>query len=126
RPDDLTYDPKSPRTGLGRRQATYLTLFADGSIHFLPETIDTQTLHYLFLRNDGHPVVLPDEPMRVHAPVQAPRSPFLRLPLDIEQLKLGEFLSKGLGNQVGRHVYDAAPLFDFNLPGFFGMMMGSF
>jgi hypothetical protein len=42
------------------------------------------------------------------------------------QLNLEEFISRGVGNQLGFHVYDAHPTFDFNLPSFMGMMMGSF
>jgi hypothetical protein len=41
-------------------------------------------------------------------------------------LNATEFISRGLGNQLGFHVYDAHPTFDFNLPGFLGMMVGSF
>jgi hypothetical protein len=41
--------------------------------------------------------------------------------IDIEQL-----LTKGLGNQVSMHVYDAAPMFDFDLTGFLGDVIGSF
>lgn len=37
-----------------------------------------------------------------------------------------EFLTKGIGNQIGMHVYDASPFFDFNLTGFLGEMLGSF
>ena len=37
-----------------------------------------------------------------------------------------EFLLRGIGNQIGMHVYDASPFFDFNLTGFLGEMMGSF
>lgn len=43
-----------------------------------------------------------------------------------KDLRLTEFISKGIGNQIGFHVYDAHPTFDFNLLGFLGMMMGSF
>lgn len=39
---------------------------------------------------------------------------------------LEEFLLEGIGNQVGMHVYDATPMFDFNLTGFLGDMMGRF
>ncbi len=37
-----------------------------------------------------------------------------------------EFLSKGLGNQISMHVYDASPFFDFNLTGTLGEMLGTF
>ena len=37
-----------------------------------------------------------------------------------------QFLAKGIGNQIGMHVYDASPFFDFNLTGFLGEMVGQF
>jgi hypothetical protein len=37
-----------------------------------------------------------------------------------------EFLTKGIGNQVGLNAYDSSPMFDFNLPGFLGEMTRSF
>jgi hypothetical protein len=43
-----------------------------------------------------------------------------------KQLNVTELISRGVGNQFGFHVYDAHPTFDFNLPSFMGMMMGSF
>ncbi len=30
-----------------------MTVFCDGSVHFLPDTINAETLHHLFARNDG-------------------------------------------------------------------------
>jgi hypothetical protein len=39
---------------------------------------------------------------------------------------LKEFISKGLGNRIGLHVYDASPTFDFNLTGFLGEGVGRF
>ncbi|HYH87066.1 MAG TPA: hypothetical protein VEX60_16555 [Pyrinomonadaceae bacterium] len=35
------------------------------------------------------------------------------------------FLSNGLGDQVGFHVYDAHPTFDLNIPSLLGQMLGS-
>jgi hypothetical protein len=43
-----------------------------------------------------------------------------------KHLNVTEFISKGLGNQLGFHVYDARPMFDFSLPRFLGMMTRSF
>ncbi|NQU20576.1 MAG: hypothetical protein HQ567_04785 [Candidatus Nealsonbacteria bacterium] len=37
-----------------------------------------------------------------------------------------QFLTRGIGNQIGMHVYDASPFFDFNLTEFLGEMMGQF
>lgn len=34
-------------------------LFADGSVHFIPESIDVAVLHYLIVRNDGKAVAFP-------------------------------------------------------------------
>jgi hypothetical protein len=45
---------------------------------------------------------------------------------DMEALDPVKLVTKGLGNQVGLHVYDSAPLFDFDLPEFMGLMFGSF
>ena len=41
-------------------------------------------------------------------------------------VSIEEFVMKGLGNQIGMHVYDAEPMFDFNLSRFLGEMMGQF
>src|SRR5262249_2639727 len=45
---------------------------------------------------------------------------------EARELDLYRFVEKGLGNQVGLHVYDAAPTFDLDLPQFLGLMFGSF
>jgi len=37
-----------------------------------------------------------------------------------------QLLTRGVGNQIGMHIYDASPMFDFNLTGFLGEMLGSF
>lgn len=34
-----------------------------------------------------------------------------------------EFLSKGIGNQIGFHIYDARPAFDLNTPGLLGLFL---
>jgi hypothetical protein len=43
---------------------------------------------------------------------------------EASKLNLTEFVSKGLGNQVGLHVYDASPTFDLNMSSVFGMLIG--
>ncbi|MCA9261854.1 MAG: hypothetical protein KDA61_21700, partial [Planctomycetales bacterium] len=42
------------------------------------------------------------------------------------ELGVGELLAKGVGNQIGLHLYDDEPLFDFSLPQLLGWSMGSF
>jgi hypothetical protein len=42
------------------------------------------------------------------------------------QLDLVRVLKKGIGNQVGFHIYDTSPTFDVNVPQMFGELFGSF
>jgi hypothetical protein len=44
----------------------------------------------------------------------------------VQQLHLGQLVSKGIGNQVSFNVYDAQQLFDLSLPKSIGLMLGSF
>ena len=41
-------------------------------------------------------------------------------------MKLGQLLSKGIGNRIALHVYDSNPVFDFSLPSFLGLSLGAF
>ena len=41
-------------------------------------------------------------------------------------LDLIKFLDRGIGNQVGFHIYDATPTFDVSVPELFGELLGSF
>jgi hypothetical protein len=57
KPDDLAYDEKQPLAGLmGLWPGGFYAAFCDGSVHFLPATIDAETLRRLFNRHDGKPV----------------------------------------------------------------------
>jgi hypothetical protein len=47
-------------------------------------------------------------------------------PFALERARTEEFLKKGVGNQIGLHVYDAPPTFDLNLMRLLGLMAGSF
>ncbi len=44
---------------------------------------------------------------------------------EVRKINLAEFVQKGLGNQVGIHVYDSSPTFDLNMSSVFGMLLGS-
>ena len=60
KPDDLKYDPKNPKAGLGNRYpGGFLALFVDGSVHFLSKTTDADNLRALFTRNGGEVVNIP-------------------------------------------------------------------
>jgi hypothetical protein len=132
RPDDWPFDPDKPRAGLTTHPAgAFPVLFCDGSIHFLRDTIDKETLRALFTRAGGEVVSLQGKEaleQMTRAQFQPPRESLIPgLPAElVERLNYREFLNKGIGNQVGFHVFDAMPTFDFNLPGFLGQVMGTF
>jgi hypothetical protein len=129
KPDDLKYDADQPLTGLaGHHSESFEVLFVDGSVHLLRSSIDKKTLQALFTRNGGEIVALAnDAEFPIATRESSPSGPFPFLPSEVmERLRLGEFLAKGIGNQIGLHVYDAVPLFDLNLPGAFSMLRGNF
>jgi hypothetical protein len=130
KPEDLKYDPKRPHAGLtGVHPEGFLAVFVDGSVHYLRNTIDAKTLQALFTPNGGEVVNLGPRD-ELEGPHQRGRSFLTDIPgvsaEEIANLQMEKFFTKGIGNQVGLHVYDGVPLFDFDLPSFFGMMMGSF
>jgi hypothetical protein len=53
------------------------------------------------------------------------RSLFVGAGSDLDASGVENVLRHGLGNQVGLHMYDASPLFDFNLSSFMGEMLGN-
>ncbi len=120
KPDDLAYDPKEPRKGLGGRSGDgFLAAFADGSVRLLKKDVGEDTLRALFTRAGNEVVDLgPADKWRAD-------NGTLPEPLreELERLNVKELLAKGLGNQIGLHVYDAEPTFDLNLPQFLGEMV---
>jgi hypothetical protein len=53
-PNDLDYDPAQPLAGLGGIHANgFLVGFADGSVHFLTQTVDPKMLKALFTMAGG-------------------------------------------------------------------------
>jgi hypothetical protein len=58
KPEDLKLAPDNPRQGLfGHHNGVSATLFVDGSVRFLPDTMDNKTLLALFTRRGGEEVV---------------------------------------------------------------------
>ena len=59
KPDDLLVDPEKPFAGLGGvRPGGFMALYCDGSVHFLSNMTDPETLRRLFDHCDGKPVQL--------------------------------------------------------------------
>lgn len=127
KPDDLEVDFDKPLKGLGiRPPGAFLAVFADGSIKFLRETIDPKTLGAMFTLA-GRDVFALEPRHEVRLRFQRnPGGPFWFGQEFFSQLKVGEFLTKGIGNQFGMHVYDAEPMFDFNLSNFLSTTLGTF
>lgn len=126
KPEDIPYDPKKPLPKLGEAR---LVVLCDGSVGRLSETIDEKTARALITRAGG-------EVIQHEGNVEpVPRRPTRRDdPFGLNQLTHGmlderevyEFVTQGLGDRIALHVYDADPLFDFQLVGFLGRMLGSF
>ena len=56
-PEDWPFDPQAPAKGLGRFfDRGFHAAFCDGSVRFLPKTIDEKTLKALFTRAGGEVV----------------------------------------------------------------------
>ena len=128
KPDDLVIDPEKPLARLGiRPPGVFLALFADGSVQFHRKTIDTETLAAVFTHAGGEPVESQAaETIALRRPHGGRPRMFCFATEAVDSDKLGAFLTRGIGNQVGLHVYDADPMFDFNLPNFLGRTMGNF
>ncbi len=61
-PDDLKIDPDKPAAGLGRIEGDFfLVLAVDGSIHFLPGDINTESLWGLFTPAGHEEIAWPNE-----------------------------------------------------------------
>lgn len=57
KPDDLTIDPEDPLAGLGTAHpGGFQAALADGSVQFIPATLDPETFRRLLMMADGKPV----------------------------------------------------------------------
>ena len=122
KPDDVAYDPaKNPQGLLRRFGDSGLVCYCDGSVFRLPNDFSDTAAKALFTRNGGESVTARGRT----APSSRSRR---RNPFDIggmlgdklDERQLYQFLTEGVGDQIGMHVYDAKPMFDFNLTGFLG------
>ncbi|MAT14668.1 MAG: hypothetical protein CMJ46_05285 [Planctomyces sp.] len=129
KPEDLNVDLEKPRSGLqSRPPGGSLVLIADGSVHFFSESMTDETWKGLLTKNGGE-VASVDERQELVMPASrnARDSRMMSyLEKQIDPQKLAAFLMRGIGNQVGLHVYDADPMFDFSLPQFLGRAIGAF
>jgi hypothetical protein len=127
KPDDLEIDLSKPLAGLAvRLPGGVLVLMADGAAQFLRTSIAPDTLAALFTRDGGEPVAIrPADQIALPSPGRE-STPFDLSERDLRRLRVGELLTKGVGDQIALHVCDGDPLFAFSLPSFLGMSLGSF
>ena len=126
-PQDLAVDLKKPAAGLADYPAKGCPVaLVDGSVVTIRQGIPDKTLAAMFSRNDGLAIsfeanVVREQDRNQAAPLRFGYGDEMIATLGVPQLFL-----KGIGNQVGLHIYDSSPLFDFNLPSFLGEAFGSF
>ncbi len=127
KPNDWTYDPAKIRDVVFERFGeTGLVSFCDGSVRGLPKDIQDESLKALFTRGGNEPI---GQIAFVPIGISRRSGPFgiRRLIGDnLDERELYKVLTEGVGDQVGMHVYDASPMFDFNLTGFMGDMLRGF
>lgn len=124
KPDDIELTPADARRDLEIRQpGGFFAAMVDGSVQLVREDLEPATIAALLSPAADDAVNWQNATL----PVQ-----FRNLRLqDYEeqqqfvQLGLGEFIKRGVGNQIGFHVYDAEPMFDLGLTRFMGMALGS-
>ena len=125
KPDDLEVDLTKPNRGLNRREpGGHLVAMVDGSVHFLREGIDDEKLVALLTYAGREVVRISTQDEILLEPVRRQRT--WRVNQELVRMGIGDLLTKGIGNQVGLHMYDDEPLFDFSLPQLLGWSMGSF
>jgi hypothetical protein len=56
KPDDWNVDFSKPFAGLREKATGFLCAFCDGSVHFISEAVDWETVRRLLQKNDGEPV----------------------------------------------------------------------
>ena len=125
RPDDLEVKREQPLAGLQIREpGAVLVLLADGSHRFMRSSLEKEQILALMTR-DGMEQIRLQENDLVALRIPNERRPYGISMEMLEQLQLGQFLSRGIGDQLGFHVYDAEPQFDVSLPNFLGRSLGS-
>jgi hypothetical protein len=130
KPDDLEVNLAKPMVGLAiRPPGGFLVLMADGSTRFFRSTIAPKTLAALFTRAGREVIsIAANEQLPLARQRARPRGGWLFGRNDdlLRSLKIGEFLAKGIGDEIGVHVCDSDPLFAFSLPSVIAQSLGNF
>lgn len=134
KPANLPFDPANPIAALGEIPGDeFKVAFMDGSIQRLPKTIDATRLKGLVTYQSAERVSRND---RLRRRRRQPRAlidtrtiakslrEFGVSKEEIEALGVSKFLTRGLGDQISFHIYDAEPTFAFRFSQFLGRSIG--
>jgi hypothetical protein len=125
-PEDIEITAEDAKRDLQiRAPGAFLVVMGDCSLRFLRDGVAPATLTAMLTRGGEETVDLSGDAL----PVPEGRFNRNRYGDDdaqvFAQLRLGELITRGVGNQIGFHVYDAEPMFDLGLTRFMGMALGS-
>jgi hypothetical protein len=125
-PGDLKVDPKQPLAGLYKHAGRGFVAGFKYDVYFIPESTKREILQKLF--DTAH---LDDQALNAFERINTdPVNQWfdsLSIPTrGRERLNVKDFVTRGLGNQIGLHVYDAEEQFEINLPSLFGQELGLF
>ncbi len=133
-PADLPFDPTNPIDALGAiPDDEFKAAFMDGSIQRLPKDIDATRLKGLVTYRGGERVSRNNQPRRRRQPramidtrtISRSLRSFGVSEQEVETLGVPHFLTRGLGDQLSFHIYDAEPTFAFRLSQFVGRTLGT-
>jgi hypothetical protein len=126
KPDDIELAANGARRKLKLREpSAFFASMCDGSLVFLRDEIQPEALAGMLTAagDDGRDwqsfgIAPPNvNPGRRHSAEDM---------AVLHELRLGELITKGVGNQVAFHVYDSEPMFDLSLAQLIGGAVGSF
>ncbi len=129
RPDDIkANDNQLAEKLLGKYDRRSLIAMADGSIRAVNDDIGKQTLKNAITRNGGEVLRRFGTRTGIRNRNRSGFGYWLTNVRDgqVDQKIAYDFVTKGLKDQIGFHVYDSEPTFDFQLTRFLGQMLGSF
>ncbi|NOZ40333.1 MAG: DUF1559 domain-containing protein [Planctomycetes bacterium] len=133
KPADLPFDQANPLAALGTIPGDeFKAAFMDGSIQRLPKAIDATRFKGFVTYRGGEVVSRNNRPRRRRQPRPLIDSRTIAKSLrgfgaseeEIESLGVTKFLTRGLGDQLSFHIYDAEPTFAFRFSQFVGRSIG--
>lgn len=124
KPEDPTVDLSKPFDFLNTREpGAFPLVMCDGSVLFVRDGIEPERVKGLFTRRGREAVRYPRDDEVVRLQFRSRRRQRSSDGLNMAELGLGNLLMRGVGNQVGLHIYDNDPLIGFSIPMLVGEMV---